>query len=158
MNTTTHPAGDAEVEFAAAVEAENSHSAKRIEELEREVVRLTHRLQTVADESCIGGPQECQSAEDNITRIEHIIADALQEIAYQRAEVARLRAEAKSLKIQLNHYWQSHDYAEEMVKERDQWRECAEKLALRVNNMRCVLFQEDADALAEFDRLKGDSK
>ena len=80
-----------------AIEAER-------EEARAEVARLTYRLQTVADESEIGGPQECQSAEDNITRIEGIITDALKEITFQRAEVARLTNEVAHWKAVANYH------------------------------------------------------
>jgi len=49
-------------------------------------------------------------------------------------------------------------YAEQLKRERDQWRECAERLAVSIAWSPLVPTKSMEAALAEFERLKGETK
>ena len=45
------------------------------------------------------------------------------------------RIQVKLLKVENNHNWQAMDIANEVTRERDQWRKCAEELAQIIDDL-----------------------
>jgi hypothetical protein len=80
----------------------------------------------------------------------------------ERAEFARHREELEKTRTELELWRDGNIVREEDKVEREQWRECAEKLARllrqRIDHDDDVFLDWESDALVAFDRLKEASK
>jgi hypothetical protein len=92
---------------------------------------------------------------DDLARGNHVVpTEFAQDLERQRNEA---RTQVKLLKVENNHNWQAMDIANEVTRERDQWRECAEVLAKQVQywmDRESDWGPDDEAAMNKFNSLK----